>query len=103
MTHSQKFPVSVFFPAYNDEKSITPLVDTAVAVLKKHAAEFEVIVVDDGSRDGTAVMLEQLRVRYQLYVRIVTHPENRGYGAALRGGFAAARKSSTPMAMDNTT
>jgi glycosyltransferase involved in cell wall biosynthesis len=87
-----KLPISVFFPAFNDENSIGPLVDTAVAVLKRHTDDFEVIVVDDGSRDGTSAVLEQLRVRYHPQVRVVTHPENRGYGAALRSGFAAACK-----------
>ena len=84
--------ISVFFPAYNDEKSIPTLVETAVAVLRENTSDFEVIVVNDGSQDGTAAVLETLRVKHEPYVRIVTHPENRGYGAALRSGFAAARK-----------
>lgn len=92
MKGKSKLPISIFFPAYNDEKSIASLVDRAIAVLEEHAAEFEVIVVNDGSQDGTAAVLEQLRLRYQPYVEIVTHPENRGYGAALRSGFAAASK-----------
>jgi glycosyltransferase involved in cell wall biosynthesis len=92
VTRIPKLPISTFFPAYNDENSIASLVDTAIAVLRKHSSDFEVIVVNDGSRDGTAAMLEQLRARYHPFVRIVTHPENRGYGAALRSGFAASRK-----------
>lgn len=92
MSKDKGLSISVFFPAYNDEKSIPTMVDTAMAVLHKHSSDFEVIVVNDGSRDGTAAVLEDLRQRYEPYVRIVTHPENRGYGAALRSGFAAARK-----------
>lgn len=91
MNTTQKLPISVFFPAFNDEKSIGDLVDSAVATLRDCAAEFEVIVVNDGSSDGTAAVLESLRVRHHPHVKIVTHPENRGYGAALRSGFAAAR------------
>jgi glycosyltransferase involved in cell wall biosynthesis len=68
------------------------MVDTAMSVLREHASDFEVIVVNDGSRDGTASVLEELKSRHAPYMRIVTHEENRGYGAALRSGFAAARK-----------
>jgi glycosyltransferase involved in cell wall biosynthesis len=85
-------PISVFFPAYNDEKSIGKMVDGAIEVLQVHSSDFEVIVVNDGSADGTAAVLEELKARHAPYVRIVTHAANRGYGAALRSGFAAARK-----------
>lgn len=82
--------ISVFFPAYNDEHSIGPLVEKAITILRENADEFEIIVVNDGSRDGTAQVLDDLRLRHHPYVRVVTHPDNRGYGAALRSGFAAA-------------
>ena len=91
MNRSPRLAISAFFPAYNDEKSIASLVGRAVALLSNHASEFDVIVVNDGSQDGTAKVLEKLRRRHHPHVRIVTHPENRGYGAALRSGFAAAR------------
>jgi glycosyltransferase involved in cell wall biosynthesis len=84
--------ISVFFPAYNDEHSISKMVDDAMEVLRAHCSDFEVIVVNDGSRDGTAGVLDTLAQRHAPYLRIVTHPENRGYGAALRSGFAAAGK-----------
>jgi len=92
LSTTKPIAISCFFPAYNDEQSIGKMVETALQALRIHAADFEVIVVNDGSSDGTAAVLEELRVRHAPHVRVVTHPENRGYGAALRSGFAAARK-----------
>jgi glycosyltransferase involved in cell wall biosynthesis len=92
LNNRKQLSISVFFPAYNDEKSIRSMVDTAMAVLRKHSSDFEVIVVNDGSRDGTARVLEELQSKYAPYMSVVTHAENRGYGAALRSGFAAACK-----------
>jgi len=84
--------LSVFFPAYNDAPSIAALVDKACEVLRARTADFEVIVVNDGSFDQTAQVLANLQQRHGSAFRVITHPENRGYGAALRSGFAAARK-----------
>jgi glycosyltransferase involved in cell wall biosynthesis len=84
--------LSVFFPAYNDAPSLPVLITKTFAVLESCVEDYEVIVVNDGSRDKTAEVLEQLRLRHQPYLRVVTHPENRGYGGALRSGFAAATK-----------
>jgi glycosyltransferase involved in cell wall biosynthesis len=84
--------LSVFFPAYNDAPSIAKLVDRAFEILRERAEDFEVIVVNDGSGDGTAEVLAGLQKRYGQAFRIVTHQKNRGYGEALRSGFAAARK-----------
>jgi glycosyltransferase involved in cell wall biosynthesis len=82
----------VFFPAYNDATSIAKLVDKAFDVLRERTSDFEVIVVNDGSRDNTADVLEGLQTRHGARFRAITHAGNRGYGAALRSGFAAARK-----------
>ena len=83
--------LSVFFPAYNDSGTIASLVITAVQSASKLTPNYEVIVVDDGSSDSTAQILSELaRVYPQL--KIVTHPVNRGYGGALRTGFASASK-----------
>ena len=92
MNKGKGLGISVFFPAYNDEISIVKMVDTAIEVLREHASDFEVIVVNDGSVDGTAAVLEELKSKHAPYVRVVTHEENRGYGTALRSGFAAAGK-----------
>ena len=88
-----KFPsLSVFFPAYNDAPSLPDLVSDAFAVLAEHVEDYELIVVNDGSQDKTGEVLEQLRSRFGPRMRVVTHPQNRGYGGALRSGFEAARK-----------
>jgi len=88
-----KFPsLSVFFPAYNDAPSLPGLIGKMFAVLREHVADYEVIVVNDGSYDNTAAVLELLRSQHEPYMRVVTHPQNRGYGGALRSGFGAAIK-----------
>jgi len=83
--------LSVFFPAYNDEGSIAEMVNKSLALLPQFADDYEVIVVNDGSRDGTAAILDDLARRHPR-VRIIHHPRNRGYGGALRTGFATATK-----------
>ncbi len=87
------FPsLSVFFPAYNDAPSLPGLLASTFATLEAHVADFEVIVVNDGSQDNTGEVLEHLQAHYGPRLRIVTHPQNRGYGGALRSGFAAATR-----------
>jgi glycosyltransferase involved in cell wall biosynthesis len=82
----------VFFPAYNDAPSIAKLVANTFQVLREHVDDYEVIVVNDGSHDNTGEVLAQLEREYAPHMRVVTHPVNRGYGGALRSGFAAATK-----------
>jgi glycosyltransferase involved in cell wall biosynthesis len=87
------FPsLSVFFPAYNDAPSLPGLLATTFAVLEAHVADYEVIVVNDGSFDDTAAVLRQLRDQYGPCLHVVTHVQNRGYGGALRSGLEAATK-----------
>ena len=82
--------VSVFFPAYNDAPSLPSLLARTFETLRRVATDYEVIVVNDGSTDNTGEVLEELRQKYAPFLRVVTHDRNRGYGAALRSGFAAA-------------
>jgi glycosyltransferase involved in cell wall biosynthesis len=84
--------LSVFFPAYNDGGTIASLVITAVKVAATLTDDYEVIVINDGSKDDTAQILDELARIYPERVRIVHHAKNRGYGGALRSGFATATK-----------
>ena len=83
--------LSYFFPAHNEEGNLEGLVDEAMATLPTLADVFEIIAVDDGSKDGTPALVDALAARHPDIVRAVHHPTNLGYGAALRSGFAAAR------------
>lgn len=85
------YSISVFFPAYNDEGTIASLVLAALETLEELTDDYEVIVVNDGSQDNTARILNRLEKSYP-QVRAVHHPQNRGYGGALRTGFASATK-----------
>jgi glycosyltransferase involved in cell wall biosynthesis len=83
--------MSVVLPAYNEEENAGPAVMEAMEIVGPIADDYEVIVVDDGSRDGTAEKVHQLAERYP-QVRLVQHQVNQGYGAALYSGFTSSRK-----------
>jgi glycosyltransferase involved in cell wall biosynthesis len=83
--------ISAFFPAYNDAGTIASMVVTADRTLRSLTDDYEVIVVNDGSPDHTGEVLADLQTRYP-HLKVVTHQKNRGYGGALRTGFASATK-----------
>src|SRR5829696_10101931 len=83
--------LSIFFPAYNDSGTIASMVIRAVQAASELTPDYEVIVVNDGSADATPQIVDELARTYP-QVRAVHHPKNRGYGGALRTGFATARK-----------
>ncbi len=83
--------LSVFFPAYNDSGTIASLVISALHTARRLTPDFEVIIVNDGSGDATAEIADELARTYP-EVRVIHHPRNRGYGGALRSGFAAATR-----------
>jgi glycosyltransferase involved in cell wall biosynthesis len=84
--------ISVFFPAYNDAGTIPSMVLTALITCRQLTDDYEVIVINDGSKDYTAEVLDELAAIYPNEVRVIHHQKNRGYGGALRSGFAAATK-----------
>lgn len=83
--------LSVFFPCYNDAGTIGSLVAAADTVAAEYTPDYEIIVIDDGSTDSSRDLLRQLETKYP-HLRVVLHEQNRGYGGALRSGFAHATK-----------
>jgi glycosyltransferase involved in cell wall biosynthesis len=86
-THS----LSVVLPAYNEEQVIASTVEQVTRELANLTRDFEVIVVNDGSTDGTGAALSALQ-KLDKHIRVLTHTRNQGYGATLADGFAAATK-----------
>ena len=91
MVGSEALSISVFLPCYNEQDNIGRTVEQALDVLKKLNADFEVIIVDDGSSDETAQIADKIAEQNNA-VKVVHHPANLGYGAALQSGFKAATK-----------
>ena len=83
--------LSYFFPAHNEEANVRGLVDEALETLPAIAETFEIVIVDDGSRDATGTIADELAAAHPGVVRAVHHPTNLGYGSALLSGFRAAR------------
>ncbi|MDD4026859.1 MAG: glycosyltransferase family 2 protein [Candidatus Shapirobacteria bacterium] len=83
--------LSVFFPCYNEEKNIKNTIDKTIPVLKKNAQNWEIILINDGSKDNTAKVLEEIKKEYPKQIEIINHNPNRGYGAALKSGLYNAK------------
>jgi glycosyltransferase involved in cell wall biosynthesis len=83
--------LSIILPAHNEAANIRAAVEKGLAVGEKLASKYEVIVVDDGSRDTTAAEVEALARKHYPKVRLVKHEVNLGYGSALRSGFKHSR------------
>ncbi len=83
--------LSLVLPAYNEQEVISQAVREADEALASLTADYEILVVDDGSTDGMADVLEQLAGQFD-HLQVLRQPKNLGYGAALRRGFEAASK-----------
>lgn len=85
--------LSIFFPCYNDKGTIGSLVLEATRVAKALTDDFEIIVIDDGSQDGSRELLMDMKLKNEIpQFKLVMHEENRGYGAVLQTGFKTASK-----------
>jgi len=83
--------ISVFFPCYNEQDNVESTVQNAREVLENLKADYEIIIVNDGSADETAKIADDIAARNSR-VKVVHHRTNLGYGAALKSGFKAAEK-----------
>src|SRR5258705_11444685 len=83
--------LSLFFPCYNESENVGPMIEQAVKVGEEYGADYEVVVVDDGSKDNSAQIVRDW-AKKNPRVRLVQHEKKRGYGAALRTGFENVHK-----------
>lgn len=83
--------VSIFYPCYNDWGTMGSMIMLTVQTAERLGLEYDITIVDDGSEAHTLALLEEIEKTYP-QVRVVRHEKNRGYGGALRSGFAAATK-----------
>ena len=83
--------ISVFFPCYNEQDNVARTTEQAVGVLEKLGADFEVLIVNDGSSDATGQIADEIAGQNSR-VKAIHHQTNLGYGAALQSGFRAASK-----------
>lgn len=79
--------LSVFFPCYNEEENIFNTVNKALPIIEKIAKKWEIIIINDGSKDSTDRVAFQIKKLYPQNIKVVTHSVNRGYGAAFKSGL----------------
>lgn len=82
---------SLLIPVYNEEGAITQTIHAVHEALHASMEEYEIMVIDDGSTDGTAAELAKLKVQFPKTLTILTNPENHGYGASVKRGIRHAR------------
>jgi glycosyltransferase involved in cell wall biosynthesis len=83
--------LSVFFPCYNEQENVERVAKATVELLESLKLDYEVILVDDGSKDDTGKIADKLAAENSR-IKVVHHSPNKGYGAALQSGFKAATK-----------
>jgi len=84
--------ITAFFPCYNDAGTIPTMILRALQTLPSLTDDFEVVIINDGSQDDSALVLDEMARLYPQQVRVIHRAQPSGYGGVLRGGFAAARK-----------
>jgi hypothetical protein len=89
-THGAALTLSLVLPAFNEAENLPIVVERALQILPRYFQRFEIVIVNDGSRDGTGAVADGLAGAYSP-VNVVHHLKNRGYGGALVSGFAASR------------
>lgn len=83
--------LTIFFPVYRDERTVQRVIHKCLDVGRQLTPDFEVLVINDGSPDRAGALADELAAKFPDRVRVIHHPENQGYGAAIRTGLTQAR------------
>jgi glycosyltransferase involved in cell wall biosynthesis len=83
--------LSVVVMAFNEEANLPITLDEAVAFLQRACSRWQIVVVDDGSKDGTHAVAQRYAERHPDHITVIRHPQNRGMGGAIKSGYGAAR------------
>lgn len=89
--HAQLSSLSIFMPAFNEEGNIAATIIDATSAARKFTSDYEIIVVNDGSRDKTGLIVAEM-AKLDPHLKLINHPVNRGYGGAVKTGLSACRK-----------
>lgn len=84
--------LTIFYPCYNDGGTIATMIVRGMQVAREVAEDFEILVINDGSQDDSALVLEEMRRLYPGHLRLIHQTRPSGYGGVLRKGFASAEK-----------
>lgn len=87
---TKKPNISIFFPVYNDERTVKIMIEKSIEVCQKIADEFEIIIVNDCSPDNSGKIADDLSQIYS-FIKVIHHKKNLGYGAAVKSGIANAK------------
>jgi len=91
MSKTKKLPeISLFLPAYNEAENIQKTISDADKVLKKLAQKYEILVIDDGSKDETGTIVKKM-MKKNKNIRLITHNPNKGYGGAFKSGLYGSK------------
>lgn len=83
--------LSLFLPCYNEQDNLERTFNLSLPIIKEIAQKWEIIIVNDGSKDNTGQIASKLQSLHPKNVSVVTHNPNRGYGAAFKSGFYSAK------------
>lgn len=84
--------LSVFLPAYNEEANLKKTVQNVIENLRKNVSDYEIVIVDDGSKDKTGKIADELAKKNEK-IKVIHHSPNRGYGAAFKSGLYGCKNS----------
>jgi glycosyltransferase involved in cell wall biosynthesis len=83
--------ITIFFPVYNDEKTVERITMKSIEVLQKLSTDYDVLIINDGSLDRSGEIADEIARKHPGIVRVIHHESNKGYGVSVREGLKHAK------------